>query len=747
MNFKTFIYSFLLILILVPISSGCSRENPVSPDSVKDNSLPLVSEAGQSGAASERSLLGVWEATFDVNSMTAKVEPVRSADFHLNILPYIQRPTIYVRSWNPSTETVDVDVSIYNSSVYIGYDVRLIILNDTIGHKLLNPDNYTHLWDIPEGTWANGFKAYGKDHANRYFHSQAAETENFQIRCPGANFAVKFAIDASWPLNCSEPYLMNNFTQEKLPGYAGASATISIDVYDWQNDVESVRIQCSAITGQTDTYFPHSSGLTWHLNLQNNTGAPEGDYLALIAAGSANTGDQLIELVTIHVSNPDDGYAFNWGGNEGFVSAEHIAIDDEGSIYIFGEYTNTIDVDPDPNIENDTFCITDPEQPTSCAYLEKFDRQGSFEWFREFGDMHDLEAMIIDQRQFVILLYVTYLDYPPRAEGVLRIVDPLGNDISSAKWGGIEDTAFVSDVCLDNENNFIIAGNFSGTIDFNPSTSETDYRNSVNGSAFVTKLNANLDYSWANTFEVGDDGSPKAIDTTSMNSIYCCGWISGGCDLNPGSAVDYHVSLGNEDAFLSKFTADGDYLWGTTWGGLDDDHAMSCTDVVTDNVLIAGVFQNEVDFNPDPNEIEIRSAIWADDAYVSIFSPDGNFLNVMTIGSMNEEEITQIIADGNDCYYIFGQSGIADFDPGPDDVTGFGRFIAKYTIDLDYQWVRFWDYDLYINGMVLDQDSNSYFCGKLYGDIDLDPGPAEFIIYKDYGSACVSRMRSTGYWE
>ena len=186
-HFSISIVTFILLFI-----TGCSRGNSVLPDEITDQNLPAVSDAGASGTGSERSLLGVWEATFDVDTMTAKVEPVRSAEFHFNVVSYIDPPTVHFRSWNPVDKIIDVDVDIHNTSIVTAYDVRLIILNDAIGHKLLNPDNLTHLWDIPEGTWANGFKAYGKDHANRYFHSQATETENFQIRCPNANFNVKF---------------------------------------------------------------------------------------------------------------------------------------------------------------------------------------------------------------------------------------------------------------------------------------------------------------------------------------------------------------------------------------------------------------------------------------------------------------------------------------------------------------------------------------------------------------------------
>jgi hypothetical protein len=210
-NPKLVLLAFILLIPLATTMMGCSRgSSTIIPDDSTYDSLPAVTDAGQAGMCSDRQMQGMWETSFDlvdVDNLVGKSVPIeligcrpqaqpldsevtnmagvlvgeRTADLHLNVRPFIATPLVYIRSWNPSTQTLDLDVFIRNTSIYNGYDIRLIIFRDTIGHKLLNPDNYTHLWDIPEGTWSNGFIAYAKDNANRILHAGEWKTERLKI--------------------------------------------------------------------------------------------------------------------------------------------------------------------------------------------------------------------------------------------------------------------------------------------------------------------------------------------------------------------------------------------------------------------------------------------------------------------------------------------------------------------------------------------------------------------------------------
>jgi Leucine-rich repeat (LRR) protein len=189
---------------------------------------------------------------------------------------------------------VDVGINIVNPYPIDGRDVRLIIYNDAIGHKLVNSDSWTDLYDIPAGLPINPFKAYAKDDPNREFAGLAEHTENLQIYLPGGNPYVAYAVDASFPGNCAEPYSMENFTQAYLFDNASSTANLSVSVYDWQDDANEVSLYCPWITGVDFVPFNETDPDTWESVLINNVGVPTGEYPGYMVAWSLDSGAQAL---------------------------------------------------------------------------------------------------------------------------------------------------------------------------------------------------------------------------------------------------------------------------------------------------------------------------------------------------------------------------------------------------------------------------------------------------------------------
>ncbi len=216
----------------------------------------------------------------------------------------IPDPLITVNSWDPVEEVVDVDIQLHNPTWATGYDVRLIIFTDDDGHILLNADNWTPLWDIPGGQIANPFKAYAKHEINRAFTGLMWLQENFQIRCPNSNFDIQFAVDASYPENCEEPYEITEFVQGRLYDTTGSSTNIEVVVRDWQDDVNAVQIYCPEITSMPFVDFSQINTDTWRTEIINNAGASEGEYQGFIIGKSSNSGTLVLyDQVSITVKH------------------------------------------------------------------------------------------------------------------------------------------------------------------------------------------------------------------------------------------------------------------------------------------------------------------------------------------------------------------------------------------------------------------------------------------------------------
>ena len=131
--------AFLMSLLFL---AGCSSDstNPVTPSETQNQTdLPVIDT---SDGESSRGFLGLWNVEFDTESLTANVTANREANLHYNITPFVS-PMIIFNHYDPVMNIIDVDVAITNIAGFSAWDVRLIIMTDNVGHKLLNPDSWT----------------------------------------------------------------------------------------------------------------------------------------------------------------------------------------------------------------------------------------------------------------------------------------------------------------------------------------------------------------------------------------------------------------------------------------------------------------------------------------------------------------------------------------------------------------------------------------------------------------------------
>ena len=325
----------IVIFILTITLLGCSTD-PNQPSLIAISSESNSSGVPEKNIQTDRQLLGYYSMVINPANLTASIIPDRELSTHFN-LSGILPVKVTVSGYNPADGTVDVNVTIKNTYTINGYDLRLIIFQN-VGHNLLNADNWTDLYDLPGGLPINPFKAYAATQPNRKFGALEEYTERLLIKIPSGNFNVKFAIDASWPDNCKEPYEITNYFQGYLNDYIGAQTSMHVDALDWQNDISLVSLYCPQVTGQESVNFSYLGGDTYKLDLVNATGVPEGIYFGTISALS--NGGTLYQTVNVEVikkktigvvfkdQNACDGYTLI----EPFTSTETWLIDMEGRI-------------------------------------------------------------------------------------------------------------------------------------------------------------------------------------------------------------------------------------------------------------------------------------------------------------------------------------------------------------------------------------------------------------------------------
>jgi hypothetical protein len=301
-------FSLLLVLaVLLSVCIGCSGGNndPLAPEK---NSGINSQKGDESSATDSSELWGLWSVDIDPRTLTASIPESRAMESHINITHLIPTPKILVKSYNPSTRIVTVDVTLRNPYQITGYDVRCIIYSDSFGHYITNPDGYTSLYDIAGGDDINPYRSFAKESTNREFGRNSSFTEEFQVYLPVSGGPITFAVDASYPSHCEEPYGMEVLTQKTLYDIPGSSAHVQMEILDWQNDVDNVSIQAPGITGESSTNLVYQDEFIWELNLKNNANAPAGEYRCLLKATSSGSGTfayyQYLTFVVTHSDVP-----------------------------------------------------------------------------------------------------------------------------------------------------------------------------------------------------------------------------------------------------------------------------------------------------------------------------------------------------------------------------------------------------------------------------------------------------------
>ena len=724
--------SLLVFLVFALNLAGCSsnKSNPLTPvNNGNGLDLPFVEP---DKTPSDHQLLSTFTATFDIESLSSTVQPNRTLNAHHNYTGMIPTPIITINSWDPITETIDIDIQLHNPTWTSVYDVRLIIFTDTAGHKLLNDDNWTSHWDIPEGLIANPFKAYAKNQPNRIFTGETFHQENFQIKCPDDNFNVQFTIDASFPGNCEGPYEISNFEQGELYDRVGNKATLSVDAVELDTVVYKVFLYCPEITGGGFIPFTYHNDNKWILQLTNETGAPVGEYIGYLKATSYySVQHDLYDEITIHVTPYIEHYKWtkSWGGTSGDIGMS-VSLDHTGSAFVCGQFAETVYFNPDGEEEYTSLGSSD-------AYLSKFDSNGNWQWTNTWGgkDVDYAASVVLDDsgNAYVVGFFRDTVDFNPDG-GDLHTSNGMG-DASLSKfnsdgnwqwtktWGGIKFDK-VKSVSLDGLSNVYLTGQFFETVDFNPDGGGTHTSNgSTDG--YLSKFDSDGNWQWTKTWGGLEGEDPLSVSLDKNGNAYVCGNFPGTTDFNPDGG-DPHTSNGYTDAFLSKFDSSGNWQWSKTWGAFFYDNATSLALDKSDNVYITGSFFDTVDFNPDGGGTQ--TSIGMSDIYLSKFNSSGNWQWTKSWGGTSLDLGSSVFADISDNLYVTGRfSDSVDFNPDGGDPQAsngyYDTFLSKFDSSGIWQWSKTWgglniDWGYSVSA---DQAGNAYVTGYFFETVDFNP--------------------------
>jgi hypothetical protein len=293
-----------------------------------------------------------------------------------------------------------------------------------------------------------------------------------------------------------------------------------------------------------------------------------------------------------------------WG--EEATRAFSLAFDGAGNLFTVG------DVPPGPV---PITALVNPEQ----AGLVKWSPEGEVMWTTWFGGVGYDSPVSVTTDPAGNAYSVTHSGAFDDLRGVLHRLHADGSPGWTFTYQSPDRRVEVSAVTADAED-LRVTGSTQGAVD-------GQSRQGGASDGFISRCTFEGERLWTRQF--GSDGRDVAYDIALDDDGNA--YVVGETD----SALEDQPHAGLSDAFLVKWSPDGDLLWVREWGTTENDAAQSVS-VSGDRIFVSGGSLGSID--PDIPLAGDR------DAFVATFDPDGNRTWIRQFGGANDEVQPKITA-------------------------------------------------------------------------------------------------------
>lgn len=309
---------------------------------------------------------------------------------------------------------------------------------------------------------------------------------------------------------------------------------------------------------------------------------------------------------------------------------------------------------------------------------------------------------------------------------------PAFSSVKQMGGSGNERGQFIS---LDNAGNVYTTGSFQGSFDFDPGTGTSILTSGGGDDIFITKFDPSGNLVWAKSMGDTLNEYGYSIGVDASGNVYTTGHFSGTVDFDGGAGTTTVSSNGNEDIFVTKYDASGNFIWAKNMGGATSDFGRAMAVDANGNVFVTGYFDGTSDFDPNSGTVNLTST-GLYDIFVAKLDANGNFTWAKNFGSTTFDVGNSIVLDASGNVYTTGYfGGTADFDPGTGtaNLTSTGAndiFISKLDGAGNFVWAKNMggtSNDIGFS-IAIDASGDIYSSGTFGGSADLDPGAASFSL-------------------
>lgn len=299
----------------------------------------------------------------------------------------------------------------------------------------------------------------------------------------------------------------------------------------------------------------------------------------------------------IMLLDPDGATRWQRGlGGEGWDEARAVALDDEGGLLVAGSFAGEVAFAPDrePALRRSSGDVD--------AFVASFSKAGQLRWVRSFGGA--------------------------------------GADVASA---AARTTA----------GEVVVAGWFSGAVDFDPGEGESVALAEGFSDGFVLALTSGGDFRWSWT--VGGELIDQllALSAGDDGGLWATGIFVDSIAVDTTPTPTQLDSRGRSDLVVLRLDEDGRPLWATAVGGEAADYGFAVAAAGEGTAVVGGRFGAEVDVDVDRLGGEL-SAEGASDGLVALFDGAGEVRWSRAIGGSRVDRVQAVAAVGVEQVVVAG---------------------------------------------------------------------------------------------
>lgn len=304
-------------------------------------------------------------------------------------------------------------------------------------------------------------------------------------------------------------------------------------------------------------------------------------------------------------------------------------------------------------------------------FLAKYNPHGELVWVRQFGGSGDDQGLDVKVdvggNPIVVGSFEGKVNFNPFANEVLDADKSLfvakysseGHLVWVNKPEGRNGLDRGASLALDLAGNAYLTGFFEGVASFERSNSTT-LKSAGGDDAFLAKYSNMGQLLWVKRMGGNKNDRGTDVAVSDDGNVYVTGRFSG----NAAFGSNTHSAIGAEDAFLVKYSKNGDFLWAKTFGGNSHDEGMGLTITKQGQIYLTGYFQGTANFDASGEHGLTSMSLIGSDIFLAKYDSEGQCQWARGFGSVATDMGTGLVLNAAGAIIMSAAfQGIVDFDP------------------------------------------------------------------------------------